>query len=145
MVHARRKFIAVVKVRKKARGNKASTKGLADEALDYIKELYHIEKYVRHNELTVEQIRELRREKSKPILDRFKNWLFAGGPNGAEASATFLSLIETAKANGLEPYAYLRYLFEKSPSARTEADYRDLLPNRIDKADIDAVAVSVVE
>ena len=70
MVHARRKFMAVVKVRKKA-----ATKGLADEALDYIKELYQIEKYARQNELTFEQIRKLRQEKSKPVLDRFKTWL----------------------------------------------------------------------
>lgn len=36
-----------------------------------------------------------------------------GTPNGAEASALLYSLIETAKANKLEPYAYLRYIFEK--------------------------------
>ncbi len=64
------------------------------------------------------------------VLDR-KNWLFAGAPNGAEASATFFTLIETAKANGLEPYAYLRYLFEKLPSAQTESDYLELLPNQV--------------
>jgi transposase len=203
MVHARRKFMAVVKVRKKERGKKAATKGLADEALDYIKELYQIEKYARQNELTFEQIRKLRQEKSKPILDRFKiwldtyqpqvppksllgkaiqytlnqwerlivyieagflkpdnnvaenairpfvlgrkNWLFAGGPKGAEASATFFSLIETAKANDLEPYAYLRYLFSKIPSAQNETDFLDLLPNKIDKATIDAVETRVVE
>jgi len=75
MVHARRKFMAVVKVRKKERGKKAANKGLADEALDYIKELYQIEKYARQNELTFEQIRKLRQEKSKPALDRFKIWL----------------------------------------------------------------------
>ena len=75
MVHARRKFMVVVKVRKKERGEKTATKGLADEALDYIKELYHIEKYARQNELTFDQIRKLSQEKSKPILDRFKTWL----------------------------------------------------------------------
>ena len=34
------------------------------------------------------------------------------------ASATFFTLIETAKANGLEPYAYLRHIFEKLPLRR---------------------------
>ena len=39
-----------------------------------------------------------------------KNWLFNDQPDGVSASATFYSLIETAKANGLEPYKYLCYL-----------------------------------
>ncbi len=61
-----------------------------------------------------------------------KNWLFSGAPRGAEASATFFSLIETAKANGLEPYAYLRYLFAKLPFAETPEDYQALLPKNLD-------------
>ena len=39
-----------------------------------------------------------------------KNWLFSASPKGAEASATIYSIIETCKANGLEPYTYLTYL-----------------------------------
>jgi hypothetical protein len=61
-----------------------------------------------------------------------KNWLFSGAPRGADASATFFSLIETARANGLEPYAYLRYLFAKLPFAKTVEDYRALLPKNLD-------------
>ena len=45
-----------------------------------------------------------------------KNWLFSASPKGAEASATIYSIIETCKANGLEPYTYLTYLFEKLPN-----------------------------
>jgi hypothetical protein len=55
--HARRKFVDVNKGRKKARGKKKGSKGLADEALDYIGELYRIEKYARENEMTYDQIR----------------------------------------------------------------------------------------
>lgn len=40
-----------------------------------------------------------------------KNWLFSGNPERTKASAVLYSLIETAKANGLEPYRYLN-LFE---------------------------------
>jgi transposase len=61
-----------------------------------------------------------------------KNWLFSGSPDGAKASSALYSLIETAKANGLRPYDYLRYLFEKLPYAQTEQDYRNLLPKNID-------------
>jgi hypothetical protein len=37
-----------------------------------------------------------------------KNWLFAGSDKGGERTAAILSLIETAKLNGLDPEAYLR-------------------------------------
>jgi transposase len=49
----------------------------------------------------------------RPFVLGRKNWLFAGSPDGTKASAPFFSLIETAKANSLEPYAYLGYIFEK--------------------------------
>jgi transposase len=54
--------------------------------------------------------------------------LFAGHPNGADAGATFFSLIETAKANGLEPFGYLRHIFEKLPLIENPDGYRSLLP-----------------
>ena len=72
----------------------------------------------------------------RPYVVGRKNWLFAGSPDGAKASATFFSLIETAKTNGLEPYAYLRYIFEKLPTAQTEQDLIDLLPQNIDPVSI---------
>ena len=62
------------------------------------------------------------------MIGRCKNWLFSGSPRGATASALLYSLIETAKANGREPYRYLRELFEQLPLARTRADYIALLP-----------------
>jgi len=41
-----------------------------------------------------------------------------------------LSIIETAKLNGLEPYAYLRHLFENLPLARTRDDVKELMPEK---------------
>jgi transposase len=67
-----------------------------------------------------------------------KNWLFAGSPTGAQASATLYSLVETAKANGLEPYRYLRFLFERLPYARTPEDYRRLTPIHLDRNEFEA-------
>jgi len=69
----------------------------------------------------------------RPFVVGRKNWLFSATHAGAHASAALYSLIETAKANGLEPYWYLRYLFDRLPSARTEADYKALLPQYVDK------------
>jgi transposase len=42
------------------------------------------------------------------------------------------SLIETAKLNNLEPYAYLRYLFEQLPLAQSDEDLKRLMPQHID-------------
>ena len=50
------------------------------------------------------------------VLDR-KNWLFADTARGAEASANLYSLVENAKANALDPTAYLRYVFTHLPAA----------------------------
>jgi transposase len=192
--HSRRKFVKVVKVRKKHRSKRVNPKSLADEALDYIGKLYQVEKEAQRRELDFVQIYQLRQEKAKPLLEQFKdwlqakqpltppkgllgqaisytltnwqklviyledgrlrpdnnlvenairpfvvgrkNWLFAGSPDGAKASATFFTLIETAKANGLEPYAYLRHVFEKLPLAQTKQDLEDLLPYNLDPATI---------
>jgi transposase len=64
----------------------------------------------------------------RPFVVGRKNWLFSGTPEGAEASALLYSLIETARANKLEPYAYLRFIFEKLPTAESLQDYEALLP-----------------
>lgn len=58
----------------------------------------------------------------RPFTLGRKNWLFCDTPKGAEASATVYSLVESAKANGIEPFAYLQHVlvqlpyFGKSPS-----------------------------
>jgi hypothetical protein len=47
----------------------------------------------------------------RPFTIGRKNWLFSGSPKGAKASAAVYSIIETAKANGLNPYKYLNFIF----------------------------------
>ena len=49
------------------------------------------------------------------VLGR-KAWLFSNTPSGATASAITYSIVETAKENGLNPFAYLQYLFEQLPN-----------------------------
>jgi transposase len=51
----------------------------------------------------------------RPYAIGRKNWLFCNVPAGADASAAVYSLIETAKANGLDPFKYLEFLFERLP------------------------------
>ena len=57
-----------------------------------------------------------------------KNWLFRDTPKGAAASAQLYSLVETAKANCQEPYAWLRHILERLPLTRSVEDYEALLP-----------------
>lgn len=73
----------------------------------------------------------------RPFVLGRKNWLFAATPAGAHASATLYSIIETAKANGLEPYWYLRYLFERLPKVKTTDEYKALLPQYVDRSQIE--------
>jgi transposase len=51
----------------------------------------------------------------RPFVLGRKNWLFSGSPTGAQASCNIYTLIETAKANGLEPWAYLKKIFSELP------------------------------
>jgi transposase len=70
----------------------------------------------------------------RPFVLGRKNWLFSGSPRGAAASARLFSIIETAKANGHEPYWYLRKLFQGLPTARNEAELLDLAPLRASRS-----------
>lgn len=67
----------------------------------------------------------------RPFVVGRRNWLFCDTVAGARASANLYSLIETCKANGIEPYTYLVDLFRKLPSAKTAEDFEALLPWRL--------------
>jgi hypothetical protein len=175
--HARRKFYDVWSVLKK--------EGVSSKALDIISKLYDMERVLRGENSTADQIKAYRQEHAKPLLEAFKiwlteikpkvppksslakamyytlnqwepltqylengdisidnniaerqirpftigrkNWLFMGSVAGAKAASVIYSLIETAKANGLNPESYLRYVLERIPSMNVE-DYHQLLP-----------------
>lgn len=63
----------------------------------------------------------------RPFTVGRKNWLFADTPKGASASAAVYSIIETAKANGLNVYTYLEYLLLYMP----DTDWRNY-PEELD-------------
>ena len=67
----------------------------------------------------------------RPFALGRKNWLFSGSPAGAKAGAIFYSLIETCKANNIEPYKYLCAMLSCIRDCVTEDDYRKLLPQFI--------------
>ena len=53
----------------------------------------------------------------RPFVIGRKNWLFSGSPKGAEASAGIYTLVETAKANGLAPMKYIKYILSDMPGS----------------------------
>ena len=67
----------------------------------------------------------------RPFVLGRKNWLFSDSVKGVQASANLYSLIETAKASGLQPYAYLRHVFAELPKADTVDDIEALLPGNL--------------
>ena len=64
----------------------------------------------------------------RPFAVGRRNWLFADTSRGAKASASCYSLIETARANGLEPYQYLRHVLAHIAAAETVEQIEALLP-----------------
>jgi transposase len=68
----------------------------------------------------------------KPFVIGRKNWLFCNAPSGAEASAIIYSIVETAKENGLDVWAYLEYIFRELKEIpvkdRRDLDMADYMP-----------------
>ena len=52
----------------------------------------------------------------RPVTVGRRNWLFSDTPDGAAANALYLTMVEMAKAYGLNLYEYLKYLLEQRPS-----------------------------
>jgi transposase len=72
----------------------------------------------------------------RPFVVGRKNWLFSATVLGAKSSASLYSLIETAKANHLGPYHYLRYVFSELPKATDAEEIEDLLPWNVKLLDV---------
>jgi transposase len=67
----------------------------------------------------------------RPFTLGRKNWLFMGSPRGAKAGAALYSLIETCRANKVEPYKYFCKMLSQLRLCKTNADYQQLLPQHI--------------
>ena len=63
----------------------------------------------------------------RPIAVGRKNWLFAGSETAARRAAAIMSLLATAKANGLEPHAWLTDVLTRLPTTK-DRDIESLLP-----------------
>ena len=109
--------------------------GKLGEALQYLHRYWpKLIRYIERGDLPIDNNRA--ENAIRPFVIGRKNWLFSDTPQGAHASAMIYSVIETAKANGLEPYAYLRRVFSALPAATSVADIEALLPWNIDREEL---------
>ncbi len=105
--------------------NQVPPKSAVGKAIAYsLGQWEKLERYLENGHLQIDNNRAERA--IKPFVIGRKNWLFANTANGANASAILYSLIETAKANGLTPFDYLKLLMEELP--KNPADIDRLLP-----------------
>ena len=82
--------------------------------------------YTQHGQLCIDNNRAERAV--KPFVIGRKNWLFSNTDSGARASAILYSIIETAKANGLNPVKYVEHLLTEIPKRNTDDGLEDLMP-----------------
>ena len=97
------------------------------EALAYLNKYWpKLVRYLERGDLPIDNNRA--ENAIRPFVIGRKNWLFSDTPVGAHASARLYGIIETAKANGHEPYAYLRRILRDLPKAKSVEDFEALLP-----------------
>ena len=100
---------------------------LTRKAMDYtLSQWSYLVGYCERGDLHMSNV--LAENAIRPFALGRKAWLFADTPQGARASATCFSLIETAKANGLEPSRYIRHVLEHIGEAATLEQLETLLP-----------------
>jgi len=176
MAHARRKFFDL---------HVSNKSQIAQQAVDYIGQLYDVEREVK--DLNADERRQIRQTRSKPLADAFaqwmllqrlkvtdgsaiaraldyslkrwaaltrfldngqlpldnnwienqirpiaigrNNWLFAGSLRAGQRAAAVMSLIQSAKLSGHDPYAYLKDVLARLPTQKN-SQIAELLPHR---------------
>ena len=97
----------------------ALPKGKLGEAINYsINQWDKLSAYLYDGHVAIDNNRAERA--IKPFVIGRKNYLFSKSPKGATASALCYSIVQTAKANSLNPFEYLNYLFEQLPNTDVE-------------------------
>ena len=110
----------------------ASAKSKLGEALTYLHNNgRELSEYLNDGRLEISN--NLAERSIKPFVIDRKNFLFANTPKGATASAVMFSIIQTAIANHLDPYAYLTHIFTEAPkmAAKVEDWVTAMLPQNV--------------
>jgi len=81
----------------------------------------------------------------RPFAIGRKNWLFCDSVKGARSSAALYGLAETALLNGVNVYAYFKWVFTQLPTAGGDDDLVALLPWNVATADLERMYVKVTD
>lgn len=125
-----------IRQRVEATAPRVLPKSLLGKAITYMRRQWpQLVRYIEHGETAIDN--NTAERAIKPFVIGRKNWLFANTSAGARASATLYGLIETAKANAVEPYGYLAHLFTELPQRDLDDGdpVDDLLPWNMDLPD----------
>jgi len=71
------------------------------------------------------------------VQHKRKNWLFAGSLRAGKRAAAIMSLMQSARLNEHEPYAYLKDVLTRLPT-QPQSRIGELLPHRWKRADVAA-------
>ena len=113
----------MVRQRQQVAGNSATVK-----ALDYsLKRWVALTRFVDDPQLPADN--NWVENRIRPIALGRSNWLFAGSLRAGQRAAAVMSLIQSARMNGHDPYAYLRDVMARLPMQRA-SQIGELLPHR---------------
>ena len=106
---------------------KVSPDTLTRKAINYLLNQWdHLVRYCEHGQLRISNV--LAENAIRPFAVGRRAWLFSDTPDGAKASAAMFSLIESAKANDIEPYAYMQHVIGNIAAADTDEALDALMP-----------------
>ena len=104
-------------------------------ALSYLRDYWSmLTRYTERGDLPIDNNRV--ENSIRPFVVGRKGWLFCDTPAGANASAVIYSVLQTAKANGLDPYAWLRRVMRDLLAAKTLEEMEVLLPWNLHAPDL---------
>lgn len=123
--------LASFKIWLEANAGKVAKGTMTRKAMDYtLNQWPTLTGYCERGDLQISNV--LAENAIRPFALGRKAWLFADTSRGARASATCYSLVETAKANNLEPSVYIQHILERIAEADTLERLEALLPWNVD-------------
>ena len=120
-------MLAELKLWFEERKPKVDPDSKAGKAISYtLNQWDKLVRYCEHGSLNISNV--LAENAIRPFVVGRKAWLFADTPDGARASAIYYTLIETAKANNIDPYEYIHFLVSRVAAVDSVEGYEALLP-----------------
>lgn len=120
-------ILETLKARLEAHWPKLPPKGPLAQAIGYmLRQWQALTRYLEDGRLAIDN--NLTENAIRPVAQGRNNYLFVASPRGGKAAAVLYSLLQSARANGHNPYVYLRDVLTRLPSTKAK-DIDSLLPH----------------